>query len=49
MVPNPINIRNLEMKDTIEGLLLVPFVFVLCLFHNELADFVGLLLHSFLG
>lgn len=42
----PITIRSLKMKETIEGLALIPFIFVLCLFHNELADFVGILLQS---
>ena len=36
-------------KDDIFGFSLIPVAFIGCVYHVELADFVGNILHIFLG
>lgn len=39
-------------KDDIQGFILIPFILLGCIYHEELADFVGVLLNNlfaFLG
>lgn len=36
-------------KDQIIGFSLIPVIFILCCYHNELANILGNILHYFLG
>ena len=43
------NIRNFIMsREDIQGIILIPLVFVLCIFHVELSEFVGFIFRSLL-
>lgn len=36
-------------KNDIQGFMLIPFVIVGCIYHEELADFAGILLNSMIA
>lgn len=36
-------------KNDIIGISLIPFILLCCIYHSELAEFVGILLNALLG
>jgi hypothetical protein len=47
MVPFNNKRRQAMTKDDIMGFALIPFILVGCIYHEELADFMGILLNNF--
>ena len=44
------SIKELTMaKNDIQGFMLIPLIIVGCIYHEELADFVGILLNNLIA